>query len=232
MAINKKWRKAFSALVHLFKNPYDLAAAFRVFNLLSSASVQKQYAAFKNLPLGQRVIAGNESLVTVLDNVELLKAMPVRSLGEEYSRFLIQTKRSTAQFAKETKGKGEKPSESEFNTYIKWYRDQHDLTHTVTEYERNSFGELTLLWFLHGNFANLGIVAMTIPMTLTQARHKGWRVFPVVFEAYMNGRKAKWYSGLDWPSLLETPLPVVQKDTRTQPPTRYKKFMAELRARK
>lgn len=227
-----KWREVSGALRRLYKNPDDLEAAFVLFNWLSSASVRKQYDVFRRTPLGSRVIVGRESLVNVLDDVDRLRAMPAGSLGNEYSKFLVETGRSTAQFAGDTKGKGEKPSESGFNTYIKWYRDQHDLTHTVTGYERNPFGEVVLLWFLHGNFANLGIIAMTIPMTITHARKKGWRVYPAAFEAYWHGRKSEWLAGIDWPVLLDQPLEVVQQSIGVRQPTKYKALMTKLRAAK
>ena len=227
-----KWRSVFNALRRLYKNPDDLAAAFVLFNWLSTKSVRKQHKLFRSTDLGSRVISNKESLVNVLDDVDRLQAMPIGSLGNEYSKFLIETGRSTAQFAGDTKGKGEKPSESEFNTYIKWYRDQHDLTHTVTGYERNPFGEVVLLWFLHGNFANLGIIAMTIPMTITHARKKGWGVFSASFEAYWHGRKSQWLAGIDWPALLGQPLEVVQQSIGVRQPTKYKAMMDRLRKQK
>lgn len=228
----KKWRRVFEAMRRLYKDPNDLEAAFIVFNWLSSRSVRKQHERFRRTPVGSRVIVNNESLVSVLDDVERLQAMPAGSLGNEYSKFLVKTGRSTSQFAGDTKGKGEKPSESGFNTYIKWYRDQHDLTHTVTEYERNPFGEVVLLWFLHGNFANFGIIAMTIPMTITHARKKGWGVFGASFEAYMNGRRAEWLAGMDWPNLLDMPLRDVKKLVGAKTPDKYHNLMSSLRSAK
>jgi len=230
--MHTRWRRVFSAMRRLYKNPNDLEAAFVIFNWLSSGSVRKQYERFRNTELGSRVIMNSESLVHVLDDVDSLKAMPVGSLGREYSKFLVETNRSTSQFAGDTKGRGEKPSESGFNTYIKWYRDQHDLTHTVTDYERNPFGEVVLLWFLHGNFANFGIVAMTIPMTITHARKKGWGVFGASFEAYRHGRKAKWLAGADWPALLSMPLEDVKALIKIQDPVKYQDLMCRLRESK
>lgn len=230
--IKNQLRSVLGAMRRLYKNPNDLEAAFIVFNWLSSRSVRKQYETFRRTPIGSRIIDNDESLVGILDDVDKLKAMPVGSLGHEYSRFLVDTSRSTSQFADDTKKRGEKPSESAFNCYIRWYRDQHDLTHTVTGYERNPFGEVVLLWFLHGNFANFGIIAMTIPMTITHARKKGWGVFAASFEAYMNGRKAEWLAGMDWPALLEMPLIDVKSLMKIRSPIKYHELMYKLRASK
>lgn len=230
--IKNRWRSVFGAMRRLYKNPHDLEAAFIIFNWLSSRSVRKQYETFRRTPTGSRIIVNGESLIDVLDDVDKLKAMPIGSLGHEYSKFLVGTSRSTSQFADDTKNRGEKPSESAFNCYIQWYRDQHDLTHTVTGYERNPFGEVVLLWFLHGNFANFGIIAMTIPMTITHARKKGWGVFPASFEAYMNGRKAQWLAGMDWPAMLEMPLIDVKSSMKVRKPVKYQELMFSLRSSK
>jgi len=226
------WRRAGGALRRLYKNPNDLEAVFIIFNWLSSRSVRKQYERFRNTPVGSRIIENDESLVSVLDDVERLQSMPVGSLGNEYAKFLVESGQSTSQFVGDTKRKGEKPSDAGFNTYIKWYRDQHDLTHTVTGYERNPFSEVILLWFVQGNFANLGMSVMTIPMTITHARKKRWGVFAASFEAYMNGRKAQWLAGMDWPALLEMPLTDVKSSMQIRTPVKYQKLMFNLRASK
>jgi ubiquinone biosynthesis protein COQ4 len=227
-----KWLKVGGALRRLYKNPNDLEAVFIIFNWLSTRSVRKQYERFRRTPVGSRVIVNNESLVSLLDDVKRLQAMPVGSLGNEYAKFLVESGQSTEQFVGDTKNKGEKPSESGFNTYIKWYRDQHDLTHTVTGYERNPFSEVILLWFVQGNFANFGMVVMTLPMTITHARKKGWGVFGVSFEAYMNGRKAQWLSGMDWPALLSMPLEDVKTSMNIEVPVKYQDLMFRLRQSK
>ena len=84
----------------------------------------------------------------------------------------------------------------------------------------------------HGNFANFGIVAMTIPMTITHARKKGWGVFGASFEAYRHGRKARWLAGTDWPSLLSTPLEDVKASINVEVPVKYQGLMLMLRESK
>ena len=73
---------------------------------------------------------------------------------------------------------------------------------------------------------------MTIPMTITHARKKGWGVFAASFEAYMNGRKAQWLAGMDWPALLEMPLTDVKSSMQISSPVKYQELMFSLRASK
>ena len=73
---------------------------------------------------------------------------------------------------------------------------------------------------------------MTIPMTITHARKKGWGVFAASFEAYMNGRKAEWLAGMDWPALLEMPLIDVKSLMKIRSPIKYHELMYKLRASK
>ena len=68
--------------------------------------------------MGSRIIENDESLVNVLDDADKLKSMPVGSLGNEYSKFLVESGQSTSQFADDTKTRGEKPSDSAFNAIL------------------------------------------------------------------------------------------------------------------
>ena len=86
-----KWLKVGGALRRLYKNPNDLEAVFIIFNWLSTRSVRKQYERFRRTPVGSRVIVNNESLVSLLDDVKRLQAMPVGSLGNEYAKFLVES---------------------------------------------------------------------------------------------------------------------------------------------
>tara|TARA_R110002153_G_C13296919_1_gene495355 strand:- start:201 stop:911 length:711 start_codon:yes stop_codon:yes gene_type:complete len=224
-----KWLKIKTALQRLLKNPKDLEAVFIVLKWLSGRSMTKQYNKFKVSEIGKRIITEQNSLGAVLDNVTTLKNMPLDSLGEEYSKFLIATNKSSKQFAKDSKGQGEEVKDSDYKFFIKRARDQHDIHHTVAGYERNPFGEMVLLAFLHGNFTNLGMFALVVTMTIAQIKVKGWIVLPIVIEAFLNGRKADWFFGAGWETLLGQPLAEVRVDMQVREAVKYKAFMQKLR---
>ena len=227
-----KWRSVFNALRRLYKDPNDLEAVFIVFDNLSDKAFRRQYERFRKTATGSRVITTSESLVDSLSDMGRLQSMPVGSLGNGYAKFLGSVGYTASQFSDDTKGKAERPSDLGLNAYIKWVRDQHDLTHEVTGYDRTQLGEVLLLWFLHGNATNLGYAVMAIPMALTHAVKKGWGVFPVVWEAYWHGRKARWFGGMDWPAMLELQVEDVRVDMEVREPVRYKALRDKLRKQK
>ena len=48
----------------------------------------------------------------------------------------------------------------------------------------------------------------------------------------MNGRRADWLAGMDWPALLEMPLTDVKSSMQISSPVKYQELMFSLRASK
>jgi len=99
-------------------------------------------------------------------------------------------------------------------------RELHDVTHTVTGYGRDQLGELCLLTFMYRQQGNLGMLLIVI---------MAWNQLPkaarkAVYEAWRNGRKARWLAGQDWETLLAHPLEDIRRDLTIPSPVAYLAF--------
>jgi len=102
-------------------------------------------------------------------------------------------------------------------------RDMHDLTHTLTGYGRDPLGELCLLAFLYSHTGNLGM-ALIVLMGFSRLQSSAQR--KAVIEAWRHGRKARWFTDMDWEAMLPQPLDALRARFHVMKPDAYHGVMA------
>src|SRR5262249_32144056 len=112
------------------------------------------------------------------------------------------------------------PVPPDLELYRERMRDAHDLTHVLTGYGRDPLGEVCLLAFMYAHTRNLGMMLIAL-MSLPQLPRAARRA---VFQAWRNGRKARWLQNQDFEALLAIPLDEVRAALKIADPGLYRAF--------
>jgi ubiquinone biosynthesis protein COQ4 len=215
--------EAIRAVRALMANPEDTSQIFTIFRAMRGRSGLVAFRRFAASPTGKAVLAQCRRLLDTLNDRATLSALPAGSMGRAYSDFM-ETENLTADGLVQASQSWEKdPVPPDMSLFRDRMRDAHDLTHILTGYGRDGLGELCLLAFMHGHAKNLGqllIVAMAWTRLPPAARS-------AVVQAWRNGRKARWFQGLDFEALLPRPLDDVRRELNIAPPTRYQALAAQ-----
>ncbi|NCF76212.1 MAG: hypothetical protein GWP45_03350, partial [Proteobacteria bacterium] len=85
-----EWRRAFSAMRRLIKNPDATDEVFIIIEALSGDSLRKGFSRFVTTNLGRRVLVDRRSLLETLLNREYLATLPQHSLAAHYLSFVTK----------------------------------------------------------------------------------------------------------------------------------------------
>jgi len=102
----------------------------------------------------------------------------------------------------------------------------HDIWHVLTGYSPDEpLDESCLVAFSYGQTKGLGWVTIAVLSMLSRLRVQDGRVqIAAIWEAFRNGRKAKWLPGEDYEKLLAEPLEAARKRLNIQAPTRLNTY--------
>ena len=215
--------QAFRAIRRLFANPEDTAQVFIVLRAMRGRSGIKLFRRFKESPVGKAVLAERRALLNALQDSKALAAMPEGSLGRTYLAFMAEENLTADGLVESSQAWGESDQLPPDALLMRErMRDMHDLTHVLTGYGRDGLGELCLLAFMHAHTRNLG-QAMIVLMGMARASRgpEGPAVRAAIFQAFRNGRKARWLPGQDWEAMLPRPLEDLRREAGIVAPTRY-----------
>ena len=116
-----------------------------------------------------------------------------------------------------------------------WYsrriRDIHDVWHVLTGYGTDALGEACVVAFSYAQTRNLGFAF--IGWGAAREIQREARSVPArraVWQAWRNGRAARWLPGLDYEALFEQPLETVRARLNIRPASIYEAVPAEVRA--
>jgi ubiquinone biosynthesis protein COQ4 len=213
---------AIRAVRRLLANPEDTSQVFVIFRAMRGKSGLRVFRRFAASPTGAQVIREKRRLLDTLSDRAQLAALPDGSFGRTYSHFMEQ-EQLTAEGLVAASQSWEKDSvPPEVELFRERMRDAHDLTHVLTGYGRDPLGEICLLAFMHAHSRNPGmalIVLMSLKGMPRQARR-------AVFEAWRNGRKARWLQDQDFEALLPRPLADVRREIQIADPVQYRTVMS------
>jgi ubiquinone biosynthesis protein COQ4 len=213
---------AFRAVRRLIGNPNDTAQVFVILRAMRGASAARAFGRFRRSAAGARVLAERRSLLAALADDARLAASPEDSLGHAYRHFMRNENFSAAGLMQtaESVDDGGWPPEAEL--FRDRMRVMHDLSHVVTGYGRDPFGELCLMAFTHAQMGHSGM-AMIVLMGAGRVLREKQRLpmLAALWEAHRHGRKAHWFAEQDWETLLDQPLETVRCDLAIAPPARY-----------
>lgn len=221
--------KAFRCLI---RDKEDTVQVFRIMQALSGRSVSRGYQRMLSTMEGGRQAFLREELAHKLDDPVWLARFEAGTVGAHYRAFrdargftadgLAEVEREVAPFI-------DAPHP------IVWYsrrlRDIHDIWHVLTGYETDALGEACVVSFSYGQTRNLGFAF--IGWGAAREIQREARSVPArraVWQAWRNGRAARWLPGLDYEALFEQPLDAVRARLGIRPPTVYQSVPAEVRA--
>ena len=198
----------------------DTKQVFVIFRAMRGKSGQRTFRRFAESPVGQAVLRERRDLLPILTDRERLRQLPQGSLGRTYLDFVESENLSAEGLVDASQSWDNDPMPPDVELFRRRMRELHDVTHTVTGYGRDQLGELCLLTFMYRQQGNLGMLLIVI---------MAWNRLPktarkAVYEAWCNGRKARWLAGQDWETLLAHPLEDIRRDLTIPPPVAYQAF--------
>ena len=223
---------ALKAFRRLIRDKEDTVQVFRIMQALSGRSVSRGYQRMLSTMEGGRQAFLREELAHKLDDPVWLARFGPGTVGAHYRAFR-EARGFTADGLAEV--------EREVVPFIDaphpvvWYsrrlRDIHDIWHVLTGYETDALGEACVVSFSYGQTRNLGFAF--IGWGAAREIQREARSVPArraVWQAWRNGRDARWLPGLDYEALFEQPLDAVRSRLGIRPPTVYQSVPAEVRA--
>ncbi|MCH1580808.1 MAG: Coq4 family protein [Luminiphilus sp.] len=221
----RRYGRGAAAMGALIRNPKNTRAVFVIKTSLSTKAFHRHLQRWRTTPIGQRVLEERSSLLTALNDIDALQAMPYGSLGKLYSIYLIEaglTQQGLADVSSTELGVGE----SDFELFVNRYRDMHDLCHTVTRYKRDALGEVCQQGFDHAQDPNAGTALIWIAGTISQAlARRSLKVFAISWEARRLGKASARFIDADWEALLSLSMSTVRLQLKVPQAVHYKAWV-------
>lgn len=223
---------ALRAFRRLVRNKEDTAQVFEIMRALSGGSIARGYNRMLDTMEGGRQAFLREELAHKLDDPVWLARFPAGSVGGAYRAFREArgfTAEGLADEARKVAPLVDAPHP------IIWYsrrlRDVHDIWHVLTGYGTDALGEACVVSFSYGQTGNLGFAfigwgaarEIRREVSAVPARRAVW-------QAYRNGKAARWLPGLDYEALFEQPLEQVRERLNIRPATIYEAVPPEVRS--
>jgi ubiquinone biosynthesis protein COQ4 len=205
----------------LLANPGDTSQVFTIFRAMRGKSGIRAYRRFAASPTGRQVIVEKRRLLDTLSDRARLKALPEGSFGRRYFDFMQEEQLTAEGLVQASQSWESDPVPPEIELFRARARDAHDLTHVLTGYGRDGLGEVCLLAFMYAHSRNLG-QALIVLMSLPRMPHIARRA---VFQAWRNGRKARWLHDQDYEALLPRPLNELRRELNIADPVLYRALM-------
>lgn len=223
---------ALKAFRRLIRDKEDTVQVFRIMQALSGRSVSRGYQRMLSTMEGGRQAFLREELAHRLDDPVWLAQFEPGSVGAAYRAFREArgfTADGLAEVEREVVPWIDAPHP------ITWYsrrlRDVHDIWHVLTGYGTDALGEACVVSFSYGQTDNLGFAF--IGWGAAREIQREARSVPArraVWQAYRNGRAARWLPGLDYEALFEQPLDAVRARLNLRPATVYEAVPVEIRS--
>jgi ubiquinone biosynthesis protein COQ4 len=198
----------------------DTSQVFVIFRAMRGRSGVRSFRRFAASPVGQAVLKDRRDLFNALTDHARLRQLPPESLGHTYLDFVESENLSAQGLVDASQDWDNDPMPPDVELFRRRMRELHDVTHAVTGYGRDQLGELCLLTFMYRQQGNLGMLLIVI---------MAWNRLPktarkAVYEAWRNGRKARWLAGQDWETLLAHPLEDIRRGLAIPSPAAYQAF--------
>lgn len=224
--------KAFRAFRKLVRNKEDTAQVFEIMRALSGRSIGRGYDRMLKTMEGGRQAFLREELAHRLDDPVWLARFGPGSVGAAYREFR-EARGFTAEGLADEARKVAPLVDAQHP--VIWYsrriRDIHDVWHVLTGYGTDALGEACVVSFSYAQTRNLGFAF--IGWGAAREIRREARSVPArraVWQAYRNGRAARWLPGLDYEDLFAQPLEAVRARLNIRPASIYETVPVEVRA--
>ena len=223
---------ALRAFRELIRDKEDPAQGLEIMRALSGRSIARGYDRLLRTMEGGRQAFLREELAHKLDDPVWLARFQPGTVGAAYREFREArgfTAEGLADEARKVAPLADAPHP------VIWYsrrlRDVHDIWHVLTGYQTDALGEACVVAFSHAQTGNLGFAFIGWGAAREIQREN--RAIPArraVFEAWRNGRAARWLPGLDYEALFAEPLEAARARLNLRPATVYGAVPDEARA--
>lgn len=225
--------KALRSMSILLKDKEDTQQVFEIMRALSGQSVPNGYKRLLKTPNGGAIAYRREELAPIFSDAAYLARLPAGSVGAAYHHFTTSENISAQGLVEESrKGIDEEiDRQHPFAWYGRRMRDIHDFWHVLTGYGRDALGEACVVAFSYAQTRSLGFGFIAIAGALKIKKEvPNQPVLKAVWQAYRNGRKAKWLPAEDYIKLLSEPLADARERLNIARPTAYEAVPAAIRA--
>ena len=224
--------RALRAFRKLIRNKEDTTQVFEIMRALSGRSIGRGYNRMLKSLEGGRQAFLREELAHKLDDPVWLSRFEPGSLGAAYRAFR-EARGFTAEGLADEARKVAPLVDAQHP--VVWYsrriRDVHDVWHVLTGYGTDALGEACVVSFSYAQTRNLGFAFIGWGAAReVQREAPSVPARRAVWQAYRNGRAARWLPGLDYEALFEQPLEAVRERLNIRPASVYQAVPAELRA--
>lgn len=224
--------KALRAFRRLVRDKEDTAQVFEIMRALTGGSNRRGYDRLLGTMEGGRQAFLRDELAHRLDDPVWLARFKPGTVGAVYRAFREArgfTAEGLADEARKVAPLIDAPHP------VIWYsrrlRDVHDIWHVLTGYETDALGEACVVAFSYGQTDNLGFAF--IGWGAAREIRREDRSVPArraVWQAWRNGRAARWLPGLDYEALFAEPLEAARARLKIRPAGVYHAVPAQTRA--
>ena len=222
---------ALRAFRRLIRDKEDTAQVFEIMRALSGRSVSRGYNRMLRTVEGGRQAFLGEELAAKLDDPVWLAAFGPGTVGAAYRAFREArgfTADGLAELEREVIPFVDAPHP------VVWYsrrlRDVHDIWHVLTGYGTDALGEACVVSFSYGQTRNLGFAFIGWGAAREiQRENRSVAARKAAFQAWRNGRAARWLPGLDYEALFAEPLEAARDRLGIRPATVYAAVPVEAR---
>ena len=215
------------AISRLLRDPDDTSQVFKVLEALRGDSLSRALSRMSGDERGQRLLDEQPNIVKVLNDRDMLAALPEGSIGKAYYDFVHAEGLSADGLIESSH---EAPRFETIGQNLRWLgdrlRDIHDLQHVMTGYGRDTSGELCLLSFMTTPVPSRGI-----DFIIFMGRTKGQKEQPelnlkeLIDEGRQIGEAADWMLFTRWEDRLHEPLESVRAELGFKPPVKYREAL-------
>jgi ubiquinone biosynthesis protein COQ4 len=224
---------ALKAVRALLADPEDTRQVFLITEALNGNSGMREFERFRRSPVGAAVLRERRALLDVLRDQARLSILPDGTLGRSYYDFMSSEGLTADGLVEASAPERHEQMPDDVRIFAERGRDSHDLQHALTGYGRDGLGEVCLLAFYCAQSWNPGLLLIVVAgMFKVKKEIPSQPVFRAVREAWRNGRKAAWFSGLDWEDLLGQQLDTIRQRHFIRPPDIYRGILAWFDARR
>ena len=223
---------AFQAFRKLARNKEDTSQVFEIMRALSGRSIGRGYNRMLRTFEGGRQAFLREELAHKLDDPVWLSRFDPGTVGAAYRAFR-EARGFTAEGLADEARKVAPLVDAQHP--VIWYsrriRDIHDVWHVLTGYGTDALGEACVVSFSYAQTRNLGFAF--IGWGAAREIQREVRSVPArsaVWQAYRNGKAARWLPALDYEALFEQPLESVRARLNIRPADVYEAVPVEVRA--
>jgi len=201
------FRKVYNAMKRAFvQNEKSLIFISQVVRYGSGPSLKYTYKKMLESSSGGEMAYKSEE---ISDYISSLEGRPLDSVGRECYAVFKENQIKVVKVSRRKSNDEWIEAKHPYSWMARRYRDTHDIWHILTDYPTTVNGEMCLTMFSFAQTRSLGW--LTISLSILFAHKLDLRKFKMVYEAYKNGKKAKFLLAEDYNKLLSENLQDARK---------------------